>query len=93
MGNVLWEKNQNFTDCIYNIKSGRRSDFVTDVHSVDKADAMVIGRQGLTDLNARNFQDLAGPFDSNRLNGLQTGATVETAENRQTAQVINTLVQ
>ena len=64
---------------------------VTDVQSVDKADAMVIGRQRPTDLNARNFQVLTGPFDSNRLDGLQTGATVETVENRQTAGVINVL--
>ena len=91
LGNDLWEKNPNFTDCIYNTNSCGRSYLVTGVQSVDKADAMVIGRQGPTDLNARNFQVLAGPFDSNRLNGLQTGATVETAENIQTAQVINVL--
>ena len=36
------------------------------------------------DLNARNFQFLAEPFDSNRQNYLQTGTIIATVDNRQT---------
>ena len=91
MENDLWDKNPNFTDCIYNTNSGWRSDLVTDLQSVDKTDAMVIGRQGPTDLNAKQFQVLAGPFGLNRQNCLQTDATIATVNNRQTGEVINVL--